>query len=369
MSKTTKINIDWDIILETIKTEKCILLTGPELFTFPNGNDVRDELANYLGVPDNPIIHSYYEEDELFLFTSRVNKTKAYYKIKSFYENGFPHAEKLLEKIAKIPFHLIINVTLDTALQDTFERLNLKHKFDFYWKNHTTDRTLTPPKKTNPLIFNLLGSIDQQESLVLSHDDLFEYFSSILGTRGLPQEIKQLIQEADNFIFLGMPFDKWYIQIILRVFYLHLDKYDFMRFAASQETDEEIKSFVTDQFKIEFVSDKIPQFVDDLYDKCEAAGLLRKSGESQSQNIIKQLTQLLASGQIEEVLKRFNDYLSQIGEQGKKVLDDVILLMNRFQRVSRKMNQGVIDHQESELELNKISKSILELLGKTQELM
>jgi hypothetical protein len=33
MKEPQSIQIDWDIIIETIKAEKCILFLGPELFT------------------------------------------------------------------------------------------------------------------------------------------------------------------------------------------------------------------------------------------------------------------------------------------------------------------------------------------------
>ncbi|MCB0572042.1 MAG: hypothetical protein KDC66_19890, partial [Phaeodactylibacter sp.] len=113
--------VDWDFIVDTIREEKCILLLGPEIFNVPDEPFLEKRLVEYLHYPDNPDIQNYYPGDNLFLFNSRAGKTKAYYKIKGFYDQLAAQKNELLEKLADIPFSFIINATPDKALSHIFE--------------------------------------------------------------------------------------------------------------------------------------------------------------------------------------------------------------------------------------------------------
>lgn len=363
MLEPQNITVDWDIIVETIKAEKCILFLGPELFTNSASQKLEEQLVQFLNVEDDPKVRIY--EDPLFFFRERSKKTLTYYKIKNFYDQQFEFAEQLFEKIAQIPFHLIVSLTPEKKLHQKFKALNLKNNFEFYWKNQVADESLKVPNRNRPLIYNLLGSIDRQESLILTHDDLFDYFDSIFQGKSMPSRLRHhIMREADNFIFLGIQFDKWYMQLLLRILHLHKDE-EFVRYAANQEISREVQTLCYDHFKINFIPNNLSTFVEEIYDRCAQEGILRKAG-AQKQSMVEQLKDWLVNDEIEKVFRSFIEFLQSLGDLGAELIEDVKLLMNRHRRLDKKLVQGIIGSEAAELETNKIRKTLLDLLNEAK---
>lgn len=359
-------DIDWEFTLDTIQEGKCILFLGPELYTSASGKKLDEALLEFLQYPDNNDILNYYPADDLFLFKNKGAQTKTYYKIKNFYQQSFPETEKLLEKIAQIPFELIISVTPDNKLNKVYDRLNFKNKSDFYWRNHSSTTKVKLPSKDSPLVYNLFGTTEMQESMVLTHNDLYDFFNSIFGERSMPKELKHVIQKAHNLIFLGIPFNKWYLQLLLRILSLHNDG-DFMRYAANQSIDADMESLCDQQFSIKFLPENVGGFVNELYSHCEKKGMLKEvtSGKKSLSEVI---LNLVSNDKIDQALTQLKEFLENLGEFGEDLIDDVILLINRHKRLNKRKLQGIIDFKDAELESNKIRKSILDVLNEAKAL-
>lgn len=346
---------DWSFILDTIKNEKCILLLGPEVCICETGKQYDQALLEHLNVKNNDNILSYYERDGLFLFRDGIAKTRSYYKIKDFYKQGFN--DSINNKLTEIPFHIIISTSPDHNLTDIFESKKIPHEFAYY------DKTINPkdvkiPGSNAPLLYNLFGSIDKEESMILTHDDLFDFLLAILGNRNLPGELKNALRTADNFLFLGFKFDKWYVQLLLRLLNLHNEQYKFARFASNKEIKPETQSLIIDQFRIEFVEDKIEKFVDGLYQKCSDEGILRDL-EAPDIATSELVEKYIEEDQIEKAFTFLKDFLERKNEE--ELGDDLTLLMSRHKRLSRKQNQGIIDEKEANIESNKIKVAVLDL--------
>ena len=361
MGTTTIEAIDWDFILATIKNEKCILFIGPEIFKNEQGVSLENQIADFIEVGTNKDIQSFYPKEGLFLFTSGTKKTKSYYKLKSFYKQEFSTPSSIYSQLAKIPFHFIISITPDDLCYQTFEKSGVKINQEFYWKKQPSNNTIRKPTKNNPLIYNMFGSIEQQESMVLTHDDLFDYFESIFQENSIPEKLKLNIRSADNFIFLGLDFEKWYMQLLLRILYLHNEQYEFMRYAANQEVTEDLQTFCYQQFKIEFIPSEINGFVNELYKKCEADGLIR-TGEQQEESTIERFTNWLSADKLEDVFNGFRSFLEDLGEQAIDLLDDLKLLNSKHRRLQRKILQDIIREEDATIESNKIRVSLMDLL-------
>ncbi|MFK7808290.1 MAG: SIR2 family protein [Saprospiraceae bacterium] len=358
--------IDWEFTLDTIREGKCILFLGPEVFTSSEGKKLDEAMLDFLQFPNNPDILNHYPEEDLFLFKNKGAQTKSYYKIKNFYQQSFPEAEKILEKIAQIPFQFIISMTPDNKLTKVYEKLNFKSKSDFYWRNHSSTTKAKLPSKDSPLVYNLFGTTELQESMVLSHDDLFDFFNSIFGARSIPKELKHVIQKAHNLVFLGIPFHKWYLQLLLRILSLHVDS-DFMRYAANQSVDEKMAALVGEQFSIKFLPENVSGFIDELYKKCEEEGILKEASVGKK-SIYDMVVELVTKDRIDEALVRVKDFLESIGDYGLDLLDDIILLTNRHKRLQKRMTQGILDFSDAEVETNKVRKSLLDLLNEVKTL-
>lgn len=213
-----------------------------------------------------------YNPDGFFLFSSSEEKTIVYRKIIDFFEGQT--IEDIIQKIAEIPAHLVVSINPDNALKNYFVKHNHPHSFEFFDKNQKKD-IVAAPTKEKPLFYNLFGSINNLETLILTHYDLFEYFKAVMGNNVLPLELRTALESATNYIFFGFQFDKWYVQLILCLLKLHDKNYLFMRYALENSMSNDTKSLCKDHFKIQFIGADNQAFLTTLHEKCKQAGILR----------------------------------------------------------------------------------------------
>jgi hypothetical protein len=326
---------------------------------------LEDQLAAYIRESLNGDIQNFYSRDGLFLFQSEEGKTRTYYKIKTFFDKPFEEAEAIFDKIAEIPFPFIITLTPDHLLQQRFEQKNLKYKTDFYWKNRTPSSGTRLPSRHNPLLYGMMGDLRERDSLVLTHDDLFDYFHSILGARSMPDELKKIISRTDNFIFLGVRFDQWYMQLLLRILAQYNEQNSFLRYASSLDVPEEVLSFCMEQFRITFVRLGMEDFVDALHRECGRLGLLKKA-EAGGASELDAITSLISRAKTGEALDRFRNFLEEAGEPAEETLDELVLQSERLNRLNRKVARGTLSDQEAEAKRNRITESLLNLIRQSK---
>ena len=263
--------VDWDFVVNTIKRERSILFLGPGIFKTKDGKSMQQEFFSQLAL-DNPDKILSYNDDGFFLFTTPQAKTRSFLKIVDFFEDNFN--EELIQKIAEISFHTIVSINPDNTLKRIFEKNNQEHSFEFFENSRKKD-IKEQPTKEKPLIYNLFGTVTKEDTLILTHDELFEYFKAMMGNNVLPLELRSVLETALDYIFLGFEFDKWYVQLILSLLKLHDDKYHFIRYASTQNISDEAKSLCINHFKIEFIDQDTNKFIDTLHQKCEKKGILR----------------------------------------------------------------------------------------------
>ena len=239
--------MDIEFLTEMISQEKSILVLGPDI-AFDSKKSLLKELSNFLNT--KRFKHSFHDEEELFSSATKF-KPMGFRHFAKFFENM--QAAQVYKKIAEIPFHLIISLSPDLLLKQTFEANNFDFSFDYYHKGKATNQ-ITKPSKHKPLLFNILGQFIETTSLVLCFNDLFDYLASILGANELDSDFRTELEEAQNVFFLGFKYDKWYLKLIMRL--LNKDD-DVMRQAAFKEVEEmeNIINFYTDEFNFVFEDD------------------------------------------------------------------------------------------------------------------
>lgn len=355
--------ITWNFTIQTIKSGKCILFIGPEIFAPSPDLRLSDKLRSFLDIDNDEGVRLY--DDDLFYFKERQKKTITYYKIKQFYNQRFQETEDILKKIAQIPFHYIISINPDKKLKEIFDELEFKANFDFYWKKHAPNNPqITKPSRDRPLIYNLFGSVDNYESLVLTHDDLFDFLESIFEAKSMPDQLKHNIQDADNFIFLGFEFDKWYVQLLLRVLHFHNNE-AFVKYASNQAVTEDLQVQCYEQFKINFVQDDIPAFVDALYNKCVEDNFIRKK-KNKGESVTDGLKKDLAKGDVKQVITKLGEFLESLGEED--LLERQVMCSHRYNRLQKRIMNHVIKHEDEVIENNQLIESLLHLLDDAKKL-
>lgn len=374
-------NIDWDLIAGTILEQKCILFIGPGVF----GNDefprLEEWMADYLKKEPGDLVKKYYAEDSLFTFKDPSAKTKATFALKKFFqEKDFSHVKELYGKIASIPFSMIFTLTPDDLLQQVFDERKVNYNPDFYLKNQPPRQVDTPitPTAGSPLIYNLFGFIQNRDSLVLTYDDLFDYLNSVLAEQSMHPDIKQTIKKMENFIFLGISFDKWYMRLLLKMLYRLQGRDEFLRFANDVILEDDVKTLFVDQFRIEFIPQQVGEFVDQLYDHFEGKGLLRKEKEEKT-SITGQLKEMIGEGKVTEAITGLQTYIDRflventsLPESSTEMLSglgsELLQLRSILRRLENRKRQGIISEEKADLEMNQITHSLIGYLDEIESM-
>lgn len=353
MKQTSTTKINWKAIVGKIRKEKCILILGPGAYRSKRKGTLQNELLQFLEIEKNEYIQKYYEEDNFFLFQRGGGRAFTCEKIEEFYKSKQP--DEILKQLVEIPFHVILAVTPDKLLPTAFEEAGFSFQFDFYKKLHEP-AVIQRPSQELPLIYNLFGCVEDEESLVLTHNDLYDYFKSIFARKSMPDKLKQALREKEIncFLFLGVPFDKWYMQLLLRELEIHRSHEDFIRYAANQTLSDEVKTFCTEQFTIQFVDQHIPEFVQTLHQHCHELELRRERGKDTKWN---QLQELIIRGDLSKAIEQFNVFTS--GTELKREADGLSARYNRFER--RKRN-GVLDSRDIPVQENQITTDLIALI-------
>lgn len=349
--------VDWNLIIETIRAEKCVILLGPDFATTQDDKHILDVLLEKLEIGKGDDL-KFVEPDDLFQFKDPILRTRTYFKIKSIYREIWDNIQKEpYLQLAQIGVPLIMSLSPDPFLHQAMDELNVAHRFTFYNKT-VNPPEMEAPKRDNPLIFNIFGSIEEEQSLILTHKDLYDFLFAILGDHHLPNELKTTLHGAANILFLGFSFDKWYMQLLLRLLNLHDERYNFDRYAAQRKLKEDVRIFYYEQFRINFVDDPAGDFMKTLYEKCQAAGLTRDLSTTE-QLVSDQVTGYIENDQLEDALTALSSFFKAKGEQDLE--EEIVLLSGRYKRLQRKIQQEVVDEKEADIDSNKIQLALLEI--------
>lgn len=350
-----RLPIDWDYLIDTIRDEECLLIIGHDALVDAGGETAHARLLKSLDLPNNPHVRRYYPGEAFFLFDHKSHRTQFCHQIKRFYRNETPG--ETLGLLSEIPFHIYMVLTPDLLLRQAFEDRDYACQHGFYKKN-TDPQPIRPPSSENPLLYHLFGCVENEESLVLSHDDLYDYFKSIFARRSMPGELSDELRRVRNLLFLGVPFDKWYLQILLREFELHNEQYAFTRFAANQALSEDVCTLCIEQFQIQFIENNIQDFVRELHRRVAAdpqLGLRISAGPRTDMHSL--VRARLAEGETESALDVLADNLESSDWQ-----EEVEKLSGRFGRLKKRRIAGVLNLDDSLRLENEINHDILELL-------
>lgn len=265
-------NIDtFDIteITDWIDQEKCVIILGPD-FAFDFRKSLLGEFNDFL---QKKRLNCEFNDKDDFFDSHSINP-RFYQHLTRFFKAIKP--SEFHQKIALIPFHLIVSSSPDIILKQLFEENNFDHSFDYYDKN-MNPQPIAPLSKDKPLIYNLLGVQNMFNSLVLTFNDLFEYLASILGDHKLSDGLKKQLQEAQSILFLGFKFNKWYYKLIFRL----LGFYENAMYRAPMEeieklNNDDIYNFYANEFNFEFIDVSGKEIINSLYNYYKEKDLLRK---------------------------------------------------------------------------------------------
>ena len=360
--------INWEDILDTLDEEKCILFLGSGAYCAPDGTNLEEAKIKWLDAKnkENPWIRLH-SQDGFFLFRKNRFRRKIVGRLNEFYQQTFPRTEADFEKLARIPFKMIFSLSPDNVLSKAFDKQGLAYQTDFYFYDRTISSELPKPSKEEPLIYNLLGNIDEPESIVLTQEEFYQYLKSILKEQSFNPKLKKEIETAECYIFLGLPYEQWYFQLLLRILSLHSVKLHEVERLALQEFEQpQLQQQYFAEFKLEFIPTDISNFIGELYQKCEAAQILKSpvvdpvDPKIQLTLDVKEIRQLIGKDQTEEAFKQLKAHCESSNDQERA--NELTSLYNRFNRIRKRKRAGTLKPADFDVEKNIIVQSLLNFI-------
>ena len=346
---------EWESVLDNIASGRTIICLGAELFAHSD-KDLEQQINEALAGLDNVRLYA----DGLFHFKGAGDMT-AFTKIKQFYNQNYPELNVLLDRIAQLPVPLFIGTSPDHQLQRAFHRLELPYRYSFHHRKELA-ADIDPPTAQEPLIYNLLGDIEHRESMVLTHEDLFEFLESLMEGKKISRVLKERVQAAYNLIFIGLPFGKWYVKVLLHFLQKDLSKRA-LRYAANHASDTEIESFVLNEFGITCVPVRIGEFVGELHRRCDEAGLLRSTGPVGPAARYDRWLRRVQAGDLGDLLDEITQHFQADPSPEANEATQMLLHLNaRYSTLERAVNKHTISEENAQLQRNQITDSLIQFL-------
>ncbi|MCB9315295.1 MAG: SIR2 family protein [Lewinellaceae bacterium] len=356
--------IAWKDLLKSLASQQCVLLIGPDLLP---GQNQFDQLLRHLGIDPAdlpgtlpPGIAMAYPGENLFLFPNDAARTRTWRRFDEFYDKQREKLQPLYEQIARLPFPVVINTMPDLGLRHSFEQGGILHQFSYYDYRGTPepyDRIQANPRDTR-LLFNLFGVLSDHNSLVLTHDDLFLYFSQILGDKKLSSELyielSHALRNATDFVFLGFQFDRWPMQMLLRL--LNPDRNKALQYAVNPAVAADTRVFYADQFEVEFVDELSP--ADFLRELCNRWTAEEEQRQGTGAPVKQTLRDWLRQGHISRILEAL--------EKNEATKTEAAFQLGRLSELQKAIRDGVVSSESALLEQNKIRKAVQDMIETLQ---
>ena len=358
--------IDWNVLKPAVQNKRCVLFLGPDAYPFDTDKTVEAALWQIVAA-DTSLVRYFYRDDGLVLFEKKSNRGKFLETVQHFFDDpakDWALTRLQLEKLVCLPFLAIVNLTLDDLLPRHFRETGLEcQSVHYIFRPSLTEKPISdlPLDGEKPLVLNLLGSIRSSDNVVLTHNDLFDFLRSLFDDKD--QWLQELLHEADCFLFVGVPFEKWYLQLLLQ----KLSKYqkpsdEAERYALPENKAITMQELYSHELKIQFVEEAQQDVIEELYRFCEEKNLLHRPKtplRAYKNESLQAIHRHLLRGEVEEAITAFLAFASGNNELG----DELTLLSVQYQ--NWKDNRDTLTAAENVIERNKIVKAILYWLAQS----
>lgn len=267
--------IEWDKIITQIKNQKCVLVIGPDLVDYPNNQSLFQLLCESINQEpslENHVEKSFkhgFEHEELLQLKPNYHSDLIYDFLEKFYDSRHEF-DAPYRQISQLPFHLIISLLPDKRLENIFKETGTSYNFDYFSRITGQDKPdlKQNPTKETPLIYNIMGVLDREEA-VLTFDDMFQYLQNILFNTpsSLPNKLLRAFDNTNSFLFLGVHFEKWYMQVLLRLFLpQNSDKNRRLKYSLLRdEKNHDSYTFFANRLELDFMPVEPLDFLSELH--------------------------------------------------------------------------------------------------------
>ena len=351
--------LNWDDILEDIEEQRAVLLIGHHFL--PHAHE---ELNRQLREKLKDKLRHFHRRDGLFLFKDSDAKTTAQQVTARFYKSNAPD-DDILKKVVEMPFRLMISANPDKSLVNAFARYKQRLQFDYFsCNNKEREYKIERPSEENPLLYNLCGSVEDQESLILDYDDLFKMLKTLLPDIKVPNEIRSPLMKTTTYIFVGFHFERWYTQLFLR--YLNMNDNQFSNNSRNyvldtKFEDSEMEQFFMQQFDVKFIGADW-SFFEEMHQRFaqKYPNRFRKVVEQLSPTATT-ISQLVAKSEFGSAFSMLKIFGSQLDQDD---LDMLAMTEGAYSQYVKDKAEGIVLNEHLSSALARVRKNILDLSKK-----
>ena len=352
-------SVDWDFLLNSINQSHAVLLLGHG-FLHGAHEQLYADLQQKLGGG----LQHFYSRDGLFLFKDKEAKTKAQQAASMLYAHRTPD-ESVLKKIVEMPFRVMISANPDKSLCTAFAKYRHPLQFDYFSSKHKEQHvTVERPAPGNPLLYNLCGSYEDQESLILDYDDLFDLFRNMLPDLGIPDTLRGTLVKCNTYIFIGFHFERWYTQLFLRYLNMNENRFDNKNSNYILKTvfqSSETQQFFLEQFNVKFIGADL-DFLEELHRRYAERfpQSLRKLVDELSP-VATAISQLVSKEDYQSAFRMMDIYRNQLDEDDQKLL---VMTEADYNKYRTDKDSGAVSKDNLDLSLARVRNNLLDLARK-----
>lgn len=288
-SKSLPAELNWDTLVTHVQEKSCVLVLGPSVLCGKNerGEEVpirrmmalrigqeiekisRERSGNQPGpsLPDPgdlALMSSLYKQEKIGSDTEFSTLLTDFYRT-------FSQPSELLIQISKLPFRVILNTTPDNLMKRAYSKWGSSAEFKYYLIGEGKPLEIEAAEGV-PVVYNLFGSLEDRNSLVLSQAHQMDFLDKIKGAdTGLPPGLRRLLQTAQSVVFLGFDFENWYMKVFLHLLDLNDNAENIVavHYTGTETTPPPAitRKFFDLQYRMKFVDLKPVDFISTLEKK------------------------------------------------------------------------------------------------------
>lgn len=275
------------ILAKAIKADQCVLFLGPNILTARQNNQImtfNEMLSDYIVALFDE--NTYYDKNmkgSLSYVSQILTNNEDYVAgdqgraAKVLYDRLCRDGAidtKLHEKLAELPFKLIINTNPDEILPEILNSTKVGSCVTSYYTTDVLGEKPVIPQNLEgaSLHYNLLGSIYKPTSIQVSESQLINFTTCIIsGNPSLDNAVRLHFNSNTYYLFLGFDFDEWYMKLVVAMVLAVVKKSGegraYSTVSSQRAFSSSNKEFYEDEFKFYFINENnLSRFLKTLVD-------------------------------------------------------------------------------------------------------
>lgn len=268
-------NFEWRKLKKDFEEGRCVIMIGPHLAGLQrDGGEVPlvEELSLHLAEVldeekikyDKKAVRSLSYIALRFLSIEGARRVDLEDMAKDFILDNTKTVPEVYKSLAQLPAQLIVNTNPDNFIERALREQGKQAMSYFYNFRREQELQIDIDKLSieRPLVYNLFGSLDKQESLVLTEEDQVDFIRNVVKeVPRIPTEIMSQFDDRKTYLFFGFNLENWQFRLLLDGLQLKEGNTTWSpqesRFPLSSMT----KAFYKERFSFKFIDQDIDQFL------------------------------------------------------------------------------------------------------------